>query len=161
MKKCTECEEEKELSYFGKRKSKKDGLNVKCKDCINIYLKGIRIKNHVKILENQKRYRDNHKELIYNDNIKYRNNNKEKLFEINSRPVNKFKNKARFSAKWKISLVGKKCEVCGDTKFLQRHHNDYNKHLDITILCRNCHVKWHNENKVPEIKLDKLNSHQS
>jgi len=39
------------------------------------------------------------------------------------------------------NLVGQKCEDCGTTKLLQRHHPDYSKPDAFRILCRMCHVK--------------------
>lgn len=44
-----------------------------------------------------------------------------------------------------------KCEECGAKyKFgyrLVRHHSDYNKPLDIKLLCDKCHIEWHKLNK--------------
>jgi hypothetical protein len=39
LKKCTDCEEYKELSAFNKNRAKKDGLGTKCRDCMKIYRK--------------------------------------------------------------------------------------------------------------------------
>jgi len=39
-------------------------------------------------------------------------------------------------------LVQKLCEKCGDHKS-EKHHNDYNKPLEVTWLCRKCHLSFH------------------
>jgi hypothetical protein len=38
---------------------------------------------------------------------------------------------------------GAKCSICGSQKNLQRHHPDYNKPLEVIILCRDCHYDKH------------------
>jgi len=38
------------------------------------------------------------------------------------------------------------CETCGDM-FSQAHHSDYSKPLEVTWLCRKCHMKHHTEIK--------------
>lgn len=40
-----------------------------------------------------------------------------------------------------------KCEDCGTTEKLVRHHFDYNKPIEIMILCASCHWHWHQKNK--------------
>ena len=35
------------------------------------------------------------------------------------------------------------CELCGSTEDLMRHHEDYNRPLDVMILCRTCHMRLH------------------
>ena len=40
-------------------------------------------------------------------------------------------------------LVKQPCEICGDTKNIQSHHDNYNKPDEINWLCRNHHKKLH------------------
>ena len=38
-----------------------------------------------------------------------------------------------------LSLNGASCSKCGSKTFLDRHHNDYSKPEQVTVLCRTCH----------------------
>ena len=46
---------------------------------------------------------------------------------------------ARKAAQRAVSLQGKICEACGSVNRLQRHHHDYSKRTEVTILCQSCH----------------------
>jgi hypothetical protein len=39
--------------------------------------------------------------------------------------------------------TGSKCEHCGTTEKLRKHHPDYNKPLEVVTLCAPCHRKLH------------------
>jgi len=41
------------------------------------------------------------------------------------------------------------CEWCGSTKLLQRHHEDYDKPLEIITLCSDCHGKTRKNKSIP------------
>lgn len=41
-------------------------------------------------------------------------------------------------------ITKKPCEKCGDLNS-QKHHEDYSKPLDVTWLCRKCHLAHHDD----------------
>ena len=47
-----------------------------------------------------------------------------------------------------ISLENKKCIICESTNFLVRHHEDYDKPLQVDIVCRSCHSKIHHKKRM-------------
>lgn len=75
MKKCTTCDELKELSCFNKDKQKKDGLNPRCKICSRAW----HHKNKEKARLYQKEYYENNKQYHAEKAKKYREENKDYL----------------------------------------------------------------------------------
>ncbi len=45
------------------------------------------------------------------------------------------------------------CSICGTNKNLERHHPNYNKPLEITLLCSKCHNELHRLLKKSEHKI--------
>lgn len=82
---CTNCKEEKEISFFGINKSKKDGLQFFCKECRKNeskqrkeYRKNYYMNNKEKILEVQREYYSLNKDKINKRCADYYNKNTEK-----------------------------------------------------------------------------------
>ena len=42
--------------------------------------------------------------------------------------------------------LAKICTKCGSTTKVERHHPDYNKKLEVIMLCRSCHREFHGRN---------------
>jgi len=91
-KKCSKCGEVKSLDEFSNDKSKKDGKQSRCKDCVKLYAKIN--KEHIKKrqqeyrkinLEKMIKWREKNKENIINYSKKYRKENKESIKEYNKK----------------------------------------------------------------------------
>ena len=59
-------------------------------------------------------------------------------------------------ARWRTSkairngdLVRQPCEVCGTTRNINAHHDDYEKPLEVRWLCASHHVRHHRPRKIP------------
>lgn len=116
---CASCKEEKELSAFGKDKSRVNGLNCYCKDCCKMkweaikdrykgYSKAYYIKNKEKCLKNGKAYYEKNKEKSLAQCKKYYEKNKDKIAAINKKWVVSHKEQARaIKRKWKKENPGK------------------------------------------------------
>jgi len=76
MKKCNKCKEIKDISYFVKNKSSKDGLNNYCKICKNKYNKS----NIERIKENNKIYKAQNKIILNQLQKEYVKKNKDKIY---------------------------------------------------------------------------------
>ena len=132
MKKCTECQIEKEESEFHKDRSRYDGLDSRCKECKKIRNRWYRLK-HEKYFKD---YRRNNYEK-YKDTFRssfkdwyYRNKNKTKSHHILNYAI--FKNE----------IERKPCAICKKSD-AHAHHDDYSKPLAVDWLCRDCHGLWH------------------
>jgi len=112
-----------------------------------------------KIVKNQKEYRKNHPEKVVAQRKKYYNANYEKCSAQNKKYKKEhseqiraqrkkyasdhpLKEKARSLARYNVPL-GSKCEDCGSTKNLGRHHEDYSKPSSVETLCHNCDLLRH------------------
>ncbi len=66
MKKCSKCNKNKQLSDFGKNKSRGNGLNYWCKICQNIATKTWRINNKEYTRKQSKKWHDEHPDYEHN-----------------------------------------------------------------------------------------------
>lgn len=50
------------------------------------------------------------------------------------------------TAKRDGALVEEACELCGGSRNVVAHHDDYAKPLEVRWLCRSHHGEWHRDN---------------
>ena len=61
--------------------------------------------------------------------------------------LNKYKINARARLRYAIltgKIIIKPCEICGETRNIQAHHEDYSNPLDVIWLCAKHHGWIHN-----------------
>lgn len=75
MKKCSSCKIEKNVDYFNKCKTNKDGLHYCCKDCRKIE----RLKSKSQLSQKQKEYYEKNKNELLLKNRQYRIENKDSI----------------------------------------------------------------------------------
>ncbi len=86
---CSKCKEEKELTEFGKDKSRKGGYSYLCKLCLIKKSKNYKINNRDKVIQSYRDYRKNNPERLKESRKKYKENNKEKITEYRTYYSNK------------------------------------------------------------------------
>jgi DNA mismatch repair ATPase MutL len=157
LKKCSKCGIEKELTEFNKHKSRKDGLQPQCKECIAEYYAthkkeaaDYRAKNKDKIKEVMAEYYTKNKKKIKESVAEYRAKNKDKIKEIMAEYHTKNKEKlkeydANYRAKNKEKLKeyqkspkGKEASRKSKLKYLSKPENQakYSKREFLTFVCK-------------------------
>ena len=97
-------------------------------------------------IHNREKIKKNKKESGYNK--KYYAKNREKIKENRKewlkKPENRKKINARNFAKRCIKIKKEdKCEVCKVSGAEDRHHENYDKPLEVVLVCKSCHKKIH------------------
>jgi hypothetical protein len=106
----------------------------------------LKYQNEYNLLNKEKRLKIKRESYKLNSN-KYI---KETLERIKKQPL---KHKARSQALYNIKIpLNQNCQICNKQKARDRHHIDYNKPLEVILLCRSCHKKEHDKLKNMEIK---------
>jgi hypothetical protein len=77
----------------------------------------------------------------YTDGLTYYERHRADILARRKRDYVKERTLARIAARRAVPLGP--CEVCGSTKNVVRHHDDYGKPLDVRLLCRRCHAFQH------------------
>ena len=128
------------------------------------YMRKWRAENKDKIKCHNKKYMKTHQEELKAKRKKYYQENKEKIIKANrkwvienpqrvkeirkksydkvGRITDLVKMKAQNTANCRIKIEDKLCEDCND-KAQERHHEDYDKPLEVVLLCKKCHNKRH------------------
>lgn len=134
-KRCTRCNQLRDLLSFQKRKASKDGLTSACKECLSEYdKKRANLPHRVKA---RKKYAETEKGKIAVAKAKksWQERN------IIKRAAHIIVNNAIRDGK----LKKQSCEKCGNKK-VHAHHDDYTKPLKVRWLCPKCHIEWHKQN---------------
>jgi hypothetical protein len=112
---CGGCKEEKLVAEFHKKASANDGLNSWCKVC---------------------------------KNLAYKKRLSEGVYE-NYRKKNPVKKSCHSKLGWAVRsgkiIRSTECENCDRSGYVEAHHEDYSKPLDVIWLCRSCHFTRHGE----------------
>lgn len=161
MKKCTKCSQDEA--------SKGSSW---CKKCLSDYKKEHYKKNKDKYLEKAKQQRTDNPKEVREYQKEYYQKNKEVLLEKGKQYSSTKKGKAarqrastnyRKSDQYNLKQNARKkvlravqsgklvkpnlCEVCRKEKFVEAHHEDYNKPLEVKWLCKECHENTHHLNE--------------
>ncbi len=124
---CNKCKEEKIVEAFSIDKKNPHGRKYKCKACYREEYKENREKNLAwqKAIPMETR-------MKYTREYDARNPGKKKAWSIMRHAI------------YHGDLVKPKCcDICGEPKPLDGHHEDYNNPLKIDWLCRACHKHRH------------------
>ena len=140
MKRCTKCKETKPFSGFHPDKRNKDGLQSHCRLCCN---------------RSRKRYSQTKEGKISHRRAckKYSQTKEGKESHQRNTQIHNDKYPEKYAARWAISnaiATGKItrptiCPSCSTEIFVEAHHPDYDKPLDIDWACSECHREIHNE----------------
>lgn len=148
LKTCFKCGKEKPIEEFYIHRAMKDGHLNKCKDCTKQDTRENRIKNIVyyKIYDRKRSSLPHRIEArkLYAATEEYKE--KHKILLKKYREANKYKKNARERLRNAIitgKITIKPCEICGETRNVQAHHEDYSKPLDVIWLCTKHHAWIH------------------
>lgn len=120
MKKCNRCHKTKLLGRFSKDRSRKDGLQAKCKSC-------------EREIKREKRW-------------SLRNRRTKKTVKRKLQPATEKRRankKLYYAVKTGKVIKPEKCQRCNKKDKLHGHHPDYNKPLEVVWLCTMCHGREH------------------
>lgn len=156
-KKCFKCGKVKPLSEFYTQSRMADGHLNKCKECTK---KDAR-ENYLRDIEatrEKERKRNNSKERVEYRRLKAKEKREsdpekyrlaKKRYNQKYRERDRQKDRARGIVFYNLSIGKIKnpcvCSRCGAGGYIEAHHEDYSKPLDVVWLCDACHKERHNE----------------
>ena len=171
---CTKCGEEKPKEQYSMilNRRKERVRNRQCKKCVSEYKKAHYEANREKYLKRSKEQYWSDTEYWSKYNRDYREKNKEQISKrvreytsdpevrkrINQR-FRKYREDAEYRKKERArGMVNKrvqsgkiikpdKCSKCGKRGYVEAHHDDYDKPLDVTWVCKDCHINIHYSNE--------------
>lgn len=153
---CNKCKIKKSIDEFHKCKKNSERLRTFCKKCT---LK----QNSNNYFSKHEYYKKKHLEYAKKEESKtlhkkwfssYRLTEKAKKSLVKKVRLWENKNPIKKRAIYLIRQAIKngnikrqlECSVCGSSKLVSGHHDDYSKPLVVRWLCYLCHKKWHKEN---------------
>ena len=139
MKRCSGCKIEKELLEFSRNKSRKDGLKNECKKCCRDYTQSEAGKAAHK-RANQKYFQTSAGKIA-------RQKGDQKHHKLYPERA-KAHRIVRTAIRKGILIRPSNCESCSENGFIESHHEDYSKPLDVNWLCTKCHAKLRKERSV-------------
>lgn len=152
MKTCFKCQESKPLKDFYRHSGMADGRLGKCKGCAKKDALAHRESNLEKVREYDRKrgLTDKHKARVR----AYSKTKRGKKALRKAKSVWDEKNlikKATHAIVKRALQDGRlskmPCEVCGTTKRIQGHHDDYSKPLDVRWLCVKHHAEHHRKER--------------
>lgn len=114
------------------------------------YFKEYYQKNKEKIKKRSKQQKLKDLDKSRENSKKYYHKNKEKWiqYRLKGRVYDKLKSQVRTKANYYIKIpLNAKCELCSSKSKIERHHQDYNKPLQVILVCKDCHYKIHRKYK--------------
>ena len=161
---CTTCGETKPLTEFHKCNQHSDGRRNPCKVCRNASLRkplkpylrkcrvcGLEATQEPELVLFKVKTADKYGHAsLCKDCWKKQHNKGGEYYAIkmaikkryNQTPEESHKNKVRHIARKAYPEI-ECCEACSSTENLHRHHPDYDKPLEIVVLCESCHMEVH------------------
>jgi len=164
---CSKCREAKSLGDFAKHGSQPDGLQVWCRECHGEFRRAayrkanplpppLSRREQASILRHRKakakayaaKHRAEYTEAVSAKKREWRIANADKVRKYRRDYYKNNTDKVRahmavMSAVKEGVLTPGQCEVCGSTKYVDGHHDDYSKPLDVRWLCRLHHKEVH------------------
>ena len=144
---CRDCKEEKNCLEFHKNKSTKNGFAKMCKVCKSDEYRNLKAKDPEKMNLQRKLWARKRKIEDPDCGKKYYHKNKERIKEY--KKENREKDKFKINARTKLNLhihrgYIVKPNICSEclryTDKIEAHHEDYEDALNVTWLCKECHI---------------------
>ena len=133
IKECFKCGAERPLSGFYKHKDTKDGHLNKCKECT---------KKDVKV---RRQHPERRATILEYDRKRGSRQTHEDTKAYRARFPEKYKaHQAVGNAIRSGRLIKpEQCSECGEAGYIEGHHDDYSKPLEVRWLCSPCHHQHH------------------
>ena len=133
-KRCPKCEIYKGLEEFFKDRSRMDGLNHHCKECRQKEQRAYK-QTDVGKRANRKNCQNYRKTEAGKEASRRSSKKKRQLYPEKIKARQAVRSAIRSGKLIRPSI----CESCFKKRFIQAHHEDYSKPLDVDWLCTECH----------------------